>query len=91
MIRAALLLLVACDTAPPASGEATELGYSIGFQVGDDFRRMNRSIDPAAVEAGLRDALEQRDPALPADEQERVLKDLQLKEKLLELDSEASN
>jgi FKBP-type peptidyl-prolyl cis-trans isomerase FklB len=64
------------EAADPAE-ERTRLGYSIGYQVGDDFRRQDIQIDPQLVVRGLVDALEGAAPRLTDDEMRQALTGLQ--------------
>jgi hypothetical protein len=62
---------------PEGSGQASQVAYSIGFQVGGDFRRQGFEIEPEIVARGAGDAVEGRDPALSADEMRQALTQLQ--------------
>ena len=52
------------------------LSYSIGYQVGGDFRRQRVEIDPASVVRGVQDALAGAKPELTPQEMQTILKDL---------------
>jgi FKBP-type peptidyl-prolyl cis-trans isomerase FklB len=64
----------ACAEAPAAPESAAQkLGYSIGYQVGGDFRRQGRELDPELVIRGVRHALEGAEPSLTPAEMRRIL------------------
>jgi hypothetical protein len=79
------ILLLASLLVAPAQGEEAgaldrvdqQLGYSIGFQVGSDFRRSQTAIDPDLLIEGLRHALEGSAPRLTSSEMGEALKVLQ--------------
>lgn len=80
MRRARLLLLALVLLAPASHGgetastdEAWKLGYSIGFQVGGDFRRSGRALDPDLAVEGLLHALDATDPRLTPAEMREAL------------------
>lgn len=66
----------ACAEAPPTT-EAERLGYSIGYQVGNDFRRGALPLDIDRLLEGLRCALEGATPRLSTDEMRTALEWLQ--------------
>lgn len=51
--------------------------YSIGYQVGGDFLRQGKDINPELVVQGVMDALEGRQALIPAGEMSAILVDLQ--------------
>lgn len=55
------------------TGEPRKLGYSIGYQVGGDFRRQGIGLDPENVVQGVVDALAGSEAALGAEEMRDVL------------------
>ena len=61
------------DTGSTIDEAIDQLAYSIGFQVGSDFRRMGRPLDPDQLVAGLRDALDRAEPRLSASEMQEAL------------------
>ena len=65
----------AADALPPAAEEA-RLSYSIGYQVGGDFRRQEIEIDATALVQGVQDALTGKDPVMTRDAMDRTLADL---------------
>ena len=58
---------------PAAPADDRGLGYSVGYQVGSDFRRQAVAIDPQVVVRGVRDALARAQPAIPAEEMRAAL------------------
>lgn len=56
--------------------------YSVGYQVGGDFKRQGMDIDPEAMVKGVQDALAGAEPAIPAEEMRKILVDL--KQKIVE-------
>jgi len=57
--------------------EGARVGYSIGYQVGSDFRQQGVKIDPQLVLRGVQDALAGSDPLLQQSEMDTVLAQLQ--------------
>lgn len=70
------LLLGSARAEPPAATteQAEKLGYGIGYQVGSDFRRSGRPLDPDALQAGVRDALSATTPRWTAAEMREALR-----------------
>jgi FKBP-type peptidyl-prolyl cis-trans isomerase FklB len=56
--------------------EKQKLSYSIGYQVGGDFRRQGLSIDPELMVKGVRDALAGSEPLLTPEEMRKTLTEL---------------
>jgi FKBP-type peptidyl-prolyl cis-trans isomerase FklB len=85
MRRAGLLPLAFALLAAPSGGEETaspkneawKLGYSIGYQVGGDFRRAEGEIDSDLLVEGVLHALEGTAPRLTPDEMREALGALQ--------------
>ena len=62
---------------PPDRGdEKQKLSYSVGYQVGGDFRRLGRSIDAELVVRGVVDALAGSEPLMTPDEMRQTLTEL---------------
>jgi len=87
ILTLALLGLPARSDSPaePASiaelaSEDERLGYTIGYQVGGDFRRMQTALDPDLVVEGLRHALERTPPRLTAAEMREALSEVRAAE-----------
>jgi FKBP-type peptidyl-prolyl cis-trans isomerase FklB len=55
------------------------VNYSIGYQVGGDFRRQGIEIDPASLVRGVQDALAGAEPGMTPQEMHTTLSDLQQK------------
>lgn len=64
------------DEAADPAHEARRLGYSIGYQVGADFRRQAVEIEPGWVARGVRDALEGAEPRLAPEQMRKILSEL---------------
>jgi FKBP-type peptidyl-prolyl cis-trans isomerase FklB len=56
--------------------EGQKLGYSIGYQVGGDFRRQGLSLDSELVVGGVLDALQGSEPRMPRDEMRQTVAEL---------------
>ena len=54
-----------------------KVNYSIGYQIGSDFRRQGVDIDPEIVLKGVEDALSEGEPLLKPDEMRTTLAELQ--------------
>jgi FKBP-type peptidyl-prolyl cis-trans isomerase FklB len=69
-MRCALVVALLVGLAAPAWGgedletDAQRLGYSVGYQVGGDFRRDGLPLDVERVIEGVRHALEGAEPRL---------------------------
>ena len=61
---------------PELGNETQKLGYSIGYQVGGDFRRQGLQIDPESVLEGVLDALAGSEPLMTRDEMRQTLTEL---------------
>jgi len=57
------------------------VSYSLGYQIGDDFKKENRDIDPEAFLKGVKDALAQIKPEISPDEMNSTL--LKMKKKII--------
>ena len=62
--------------APDLEDENQKLSYSVGYQVGGDFRRLGLPIDPEWVVQGVVDALAESEPLLTPDEMRQTLTEL---------------
>jgi FKBP-type peptidyl-prolyl cis-trans isomerase FklB len=84
MRRITLAFLTLAFLAVPAQSQSPvtldledeRLGYTIGYQVGSDFRRMGTPLDPDRVIDGLRDALERTKPRLTPAEMRNALSEV---------------
>jgi FKBP-type peptidyl-prolyl cis-trans isomerase FklB len=75
-LAVAACLFTAASSAQAPQGPADEerkLGYSVGYQVGSDFRRQGISIDADRVVRGVRDALSGVAPELTPEEMRAAL------------------
>jgi len=59
-------------------GEKQKLGYSIGYQVGGDFRRQGFEIDPELVVKGVLDAQAGSEPLITPEAMRQALTELKL-------------
>jgi FKBP-type peptidyl-prolyl cis-trans isomerase FklB len=74
-------LLAACG--PQGGGELSALesddqkvNYSVGYQIGGDFKKQGVPVEPDALVAGIRDAIEGGEPLLGDEERKTALLDL---------------
>jgi FKBP-type peptidyl-prolyl cis-trans isomerase FklB len=81
-LRALLLvvpLVAACRAASEPltlDSEDEKVNYSVGYQIGGDFKRQGVPLRADALVAGIRDALEGGQPRLPEEEQRATLVEL---------------
>jgi len=59
--------------------EKAKVNYSVGYQIGDDFKRQGVEINPEALVKGIRDAISEKTPLMTAEEQRATLVNLQRK------------
>jgi len=64
------------DESPDREDEKQKLSYSVGYQVGGDFRRLGLPIDAELVVRGVVDALAGSEPLMTPDEMRQVLTEL---------------
>lgn len=57
--------------------EKAKVNYSIGYQIGDDFRRQGVQINSEAMLRGIQDALSENTPLMTPEEQRTALINLQ--------------
>ena len=62
---------------PDLGNEKTRTNYSVGYQIGDDFKRQGVEINPEALVKGIQDAISGRTPLMTAEEQRAALVKLQ--------------
>lgn len=60
----------------PLSDETSRINYSVGYQIGSDFRFQDIEIRPEAVIQGIRDALHDNQSQLSAAEMKQVMAEL---------------
>jgi len=73
---------VLADDQPKLVSEKQKDSYSVGYQVGGDFKRQDMDLDPAALVQGVQDALSGAEPAMPPEEMHKTL--VELKKKIVE-------
>jgi FKBP-type peptidyl-prolyl cis-trans isomerase FklB len=61
--------------------ETARINYSLGYQIGGDFKRQNVELNPEAVVKGMQDALDGSEPLMPQQEMNDTL--LELKRKVV--------
>ena len=61
---------------PERGDEKQKLSYSVGYQVGGDFRRLGLPIDAELVVQGVVDALAGSEPLMTPDEMQQTLTEL---------------
>jgi FKBP-type peptidyl-prolyl cis-trans isomerase FklB len=74
----AVPLLAACNQGASQGTTALEsedakLNYTVGWQIGNDYKRQNVPLDEAALVAGVRDATEGKEARIPEKEQRELL------------------
>lgn len=69
----------AAEDKPILKDEKDRVNYSVGYQVGGDFRRQGVELDPEVLVRGIRDALGGTQPLLTEEEMRRTLVDLKRK------------
>jgi FKBP-type peptidyl-prolyl cis-trans isomerase FklB len=67
------------DKAIDIEDETARLNYSLGYQIGGDFRHQGVEMDADAVVQGIRDALGDGMPRIPRNEMHAILVDLKQK------------
>jgi len=79
-----ILVVSSLMITPCLAGEQADLGnqqakvnYSVGYQIGDDFRRQGVEINPEALVKGIQDALAGKTPLMSAEDQRATLVNLQ--------------
>ena len=77
-LAAAILFLASVLPVPaPAAGvpqtEADRINYSVGYQIGGDFRKQGIEISPEMVVQGIRDALDGSAPKMAEQEMRKTL------------------
>jgi FKBP-type peptidyl-prolyl cis-trans isomerase FklB len=67
------------DNSLDFTDETTRINYSLGYQIGGDFKRQNVEMNADAVVQGIQDALEGGEPKLSRPEMLQTLRDLKEK------------
>ena len=62
---------------PDLGNEKARANYSVGDQIGDDFKRQGVEINPEALVKGIQDAISGKMPLMSAEEQRATLVNLQ--------------
>lgn len=65
--------------APALVGENEKISYSIGYQIGGDFKRQGVELAPDLLVRGIRDAADGADPGIPPQEMRKILVELKRK------------
>jgi FKBP-type peptidyl-prolyl cis-trans isomerase FklB len=75
------LLGSAClaEETPGLKDEKELISYSVGYQIGRDFKQQEVAINPEAIVKGIRDALSGAKPLMTSEEQRASLVNLQRK------------
>ncbi|WP_238378912.1 FKBP-type peptidyl-prolyl cis-trans isomerase N-terminal domain-containing protein [Geobacter metallireducens] len=60
-------------------GENAKLNYSVGYQVGSDFKAHGVELDPDALMQGVQDAVKQKEPSVSKEEMNKSLTGLKRK------------
>jgi FKBP-type peptidyl-prolyl cis-trans isomerase FklB len=68
--------------------ETERINYSVGYQIGGDFKSQGVELDPEALVQGIRDALKKNEPLLSQEQMNTIL--VNLKKKIL-VDQQESN
>jgi FKBP-type peptidyl-prolyl cis-trans isomerase FklB len=88
MIRAVPAILVAALSVPDAAlaeedfkleDETARINYSVGFQIGGDFKRQGVDLNPQAIVKGIEDALSGDEASMSPQEMRTTLTDLKKK------------
>jgi len=66
---------VAADK-PEVKGESDRISYSVGFQVGGDFKRQGVDLNPDLLVKGIKDAMSGSNPLMTEQEMRKTLVDL---------------
>jgi len=77
-------LVISAGPLPAADGlkldnETARINYSLGYQIGGDFKRQGVEMDAAAVVKGIEDALSGAEPLMPPQEMTATLRELKHK------------
>lgn len=64
---------------PALNAEKSQTSYSVGYQVGSDFKRQGMEIDPESMVKGVQDALSGAEPAIAEEQMRKILVELKNK------------
>jgi len=67
------------EETPGLKDEEALISYSVGYQIGSDFKQQEVEINPEALVKGIRDALSGAKPLMTSEEQRASLTKLQRK------------
>jgi FKBP-type peptidyl-prolyl cis-trans isomerase FklB len=67
------------DTSLALKDRKDRISYSLGYQIGGDFKKEKTDIEPEAFLKGVRDALAQSEPVISAGEMKPMLRDMKKK------------
>jgi len=70
---------VCAQDAPKLDTENARINYSLGFQIGGDFKRQNVELNPEAVVKGMQDALSGSEPMMSPQDMNAMLMELKRK------------
>ena len=79
LATALLISPVHAGDKPEIKEEKDKISYSIGFQVGSDFKRQGVELDPEMLTKGVQDALTEAEPAMTREDMSSTLADLRKK------------
>ncbi len=71
--------LCLAEETPGLKDEKELISYSVGYQIGSDFKQQEVAINPEALVKGIRDALSGAKPLMTSEEQRASLANLQRK------------
>ena len=69
--------LFAQEKAPPLNDTKDKASYSIGYDIGETFKKQNVELNPDALFGGLKDALSGKEASLTKEEREKTLQTFQ--------------
>jgi len=61
------------ETSPAVSSETDRISYSLGYQIGGDFKRQAIKLDPETVVRGILDGMAEKAPLLSDAEMKKIL------------------
>lgn len=76
-----MLLPVVCLAADKIElkNEAEKINYSVGYQIGGDFKAQGVELTPEVLVQGIRDAINKNEPLLPQEQMNSTLRELKKK------------
>lgn len=78
-LLAAVAVPVLAEDALKLDDETARINYSLGYQIGGDFKRQNVELNPQAVVKGMQDALSGAEPLMSQQEMNSMLVELKRK------------